>query len=161
MGCHTSCAVINLSPEKHTEMKMVLPQAESTSRPRENQATSSQTQNAVMSEESSTMVTRDDESKKKKKKNVSWSQSSSGSDSRMEDEYSTDGKSKNNQVWEFPIENAYLADENEEEDYAMLPQIQQALEIMLNNAPITPTATVTEGVTDVKKKRSNAIRARA
>ena len=135
MGPHTSCAVVNLGPEKHTEVKIALPQAESTSRPRENQATSSQTSNAVMAEESSTIVTREDEFKEKKKKNVSWSQSSSESDSRTGDEYSTDGKSKNNQVWEIPIENAYLADENEEEDYAMLPQIQLALEIMLNNAP--------------------------
>ena len=51
----------------------------------------------------------------------------------------------------MPIEAVNLAGVNEEEDYAMLPQIQQALEIMLNHAPTTPTATVTEGVTDVKQ----------
>ena len=151
MRPHTSCAVVNLGPEQHTEVKMVLPQAESTSRPRENQATSSQTFNAVMAQEASTTVTREDEFREKKRKKVSWSQSSSESDSGTEDEGSTDGRDKNNQVWEISIGNAYLANEKEEEDYAMLPQIQQALEIMLNNAPTTPTATVTEGVTDVKQ----------
>ena len=62
---------------------------------------------------------------------------------------SAGGDNKNSQVCEIPLENVNLADEEEKEDYAMLPQIQQALEIMLNNTATIPTANAAEGVADV------------
>ena len=52
-------------------------------------------------------------------------------------------------MWELPLEGVTFADEEEKEDYSMLPQIQQAIEIMLGNTATLPTATTVEGVANV------------
>ena len=148
MGPHTSCAVENLGPEKDTEVKMALPQEESISRPRQRQVTSSLVKHAGVTEESSAKPSKIEPMVKEK---VNWSQSSNESDSVTDEEGATARKNDDIQVWEMPIENVSLADQNEEEDYAMMPQIQQALDIMLHTVPPTPTTTIVEDVVDVSQ----------
>ena len=111
---------------------------------------SSPTENAETKEESSTTISKDEESRGWEKEKASWLPSSSESDSGSEVDDSADGDNKNSQVWEIPLENVNLADKEEKEDYAMLPQIQQALEIMLNSTAIIPITNAAESVADVK-----------
>ena len=52
-------------------------------------------------------------------------------------------------MWELTLEDVNLADEEEKENYAMLPQIQQAIDIMLSNTATIPTVTAAEGIANV------------
>ena len=120
MGPHMSCAVDNTGPESDAEVKMLLPQPEPASRPKEKRV-SSPTENTETKEESSTTISKHEESRVWEKEKASWLPSSSESDSGSEVDDSADGDNKNSQVWEIPLENVNLADKEKKEDCAMLP----------------------------------------
>ena len=64
----------------------------------------------------------------------------SSSDSETEHEAYADQDKENGQVWEIPLEGVNLSDREEKQDRAMLPQIQQAIDIMLANTTANQTA---------------------
>ena len=149
MGPHMSCAIDTKGIEENAEVKMVLSHPESVSRPKEMEVMSSPTENAEVKEESSTTIATAEESGEVGSNKVRWLPPSSEDESEMEEKDSAGGVKNIGQVLKLPLEGVNLIDMEEKKNYAMLPQIQQAIDIMLSNAASTPPATKAEGVADM------------
>ena len=87
---------------------------------------------------------------------VSWLPSSSESESDTDDEAPRDHGKENCQVWEIPLEEADCNEKEKRENYNMLPQIRQAIGIMLGNTEVPSTAPHAESRSVVSLEKSPA-----
>ena len=117
---------------------MVLPLPEIDSRSGGEEGKSSPMEREEKQEDSSATRTTEADSRGNGTTGVSWLPSSSASETERE-AYAAQDK-ENGQVWEIPLKGVNRSDREGKEDRAMLPQIQQAIDIMLGNTTANQTA---------------------